>query len=41
MYQPAVHAKDQKEVDLWAKFYKLLNDAHIIFGSDFFDVERD
>jgi hypothetical protein len=31
-YQPSGHAQTQKEADLWAKFYKLLNDAPVTFS---------
>ena len=31
MYQPAAHAESQAEADLWAKFYKALNDAPVSF----------
>ena len=27
--QPASHAKDKREADTWAKFYKLLNEAPV------------
>jgi hypothetical protein len=31
MYQPAANARTQAESDLWAKFYKALNDAPVSF----------
>ncbi len=32
LYQTASHARDRAEADMWAKFYRMVNEAPVTFG---------